>query len=69
MKNKTTISLLAILIILLIGLFIITTSSCSTYKTATSTCAAYNDSKALKKRSDYPKLHKKNQFNPRKNYK
>jgi len=56
-----------IILTLLIVLFI-SAVSCSSYKTATSECAAYNDSKALKERSDYPKLHKKNQFNPRKHY-
>jgi uncharacterized protein YpmB len=43
-------------------------SSCSSYRTATSKCITYNDNKALKERQDYPKLHKKNQFNPRKYY-
>jgi len=42
--------------------------SCSSYRTATSKCSAYNDSKAAKERADYPKLHKKNQFNPKKYY-
>ena len=53
---------------LLILLSLILLCSCSTYKTATSKCATYNDTKALKERSDYPKLHKKNQFNPKKHY-
>jgi uncharacterized protein YceK len=43
-------------------------ASCSTYRTATSGCATYNDTKAAKERADYPKLHKRNQFNPKRHY-
>ncbi len=43
-------------------------ASCSTYRTATSKCAVYNDTKAARERADYPKLHKRNQFNPKRYY-
>jgi uncharacterized protein YpmB len=55
-------------IIICLIAFTICISSCSSYRTATSKCITYNDNKALKERQDYPKLHKKNQFNPRKYY-
>jgi hypothetical protein len=49
-------------------LLLVLCASCSTYRTATSKCVAYNDNKAAKERADYPKLHKRNQFNPKKYY-
>ena len=53
---------------LLLLIAIVMLASCSTYRTATSKCATYNDMKAARERADYPKLHKKNQFNPKKHY-
>jgi ssDNA-binding Zn-finger/Zn-ribbon topoisomerase 1 len=65
---------------LLILTVLVLLCSCSTYKTATQKCITYNDMKAARYRAHYsynefpkgntvkPKLHKKNQFNPKKHY-
>lgn len=55
-------------ITIVLVLLALVTMSCSTYRSATSKCGTYNDMVALKKRADYPKLHKKNQFNPKRHY-
>lgn len=43
-------------------------AACSSYRPMTAYCKTYDDTKALKERKDYPKLHKKNQFDPSKHY-
>ena len=43
-------------------------NSCSSCRPMTSRCATYDDMKALKERSSYPKLHKRHQFNPYRHY-
>jgi uncharacterized protein YceK len=55
-------------IVLLLIVMTLLLMSCSSYRTATSKCITYNDTKAAKERADYPKLHKKNQFNPKSHY-